>query len=139
MTDGDLEAALIAKLTSNDLTTVDQFTTQRSNSGQANRLDPLSFARQNNRPLVDPRIAQQQQRMIEEANRAAEQLYPLPPPVSSSLPIPVTERVETVKETIMSRENHTALLEQLVCISQSFKSVDTTLKNLVTILELKNV
>lgn len=139
MNDGDLEAALIAKLTSNDLCAIDQFTTQRSNSGgQANRLDPLSFARQNNRPLVDPRIAQQQQRMIEEANRAAEQLYPLPAPSLPPVSAPVPERVEHMSSMVMNKESESALLEKLESIAQSLKSVDITLQNLVTTLELKN-
>jgi hypothetical protein len=138
MNDGDLEAALIAKLTSNDLTAIDQFTTQRSNAGQANRLDPLSFARQNNRPLVDPRLAQQQQRMIEEANRTAEQLYPLPAPVLPPVSAPVPERVGHMSNMIMNKESESALLEKLESIAQSLKSVDTTLQNLVTTLELKN-
>lgn len=68
-----LAAAIMAKITGNTLKKVDESTLVPVATGPANRVDPMKFISSNN-----PTINQQQQKEIEERNRQAEMLYPLP-------------------------------------------------------------
>lgn len=71
--DEDLATAMMAKMAGVTLTEVDRNTIQQSSAGPATKIDPLSFIKS-----VQTNKQQQQQQTIEDANRLAEQLYPLP-------------------------------------------------------------
>jgi len=70
-----IAAATIAKIFGSELKSVDESTLQQSSAGLATKLDPASFLTS----LQDQRV-QQQRQQVNEANRLAEQLYPLPSP-----------------------------------------------------------
>jgi hypothetical protein len=80
--DEDLATAMMAKMAGVTLTEVDRNTIQQSSAGPATKIDPLSFIRS-----VQAGKQQQQLQTADEANRLAEQLYPLPP--SEFVPSPV--------------------------------------------------
>lgn len=102
--DEQLAAAMVAKLAGSTLKEVDQYTVQQSSNGPATRINPQDF-------LVAAKQVQQQKhvRMIEEQNRLAEELYPLPEPTPIQPPQPVQAptNIQTtidngVKEAILS-------------------------------------
>jgi len=129
--EGDLAAALIAKLASNDLGMVDQFTEKRQSSGAANRLDPMAFvqrARPNNNFASQQNMIseQQQQAILEQANRMAEQLHPLPPPPVIREPEP-QQRAISLFEDI----NNVEFSAKLDTINDSLQLINNTLLTLV--------
>jgi len=78
-----LAAAIMAKITGNTLKKVDESTLVPVGMGPANKVDPMKFVSSNNNVI----ITQQQQKEIEERNREAERLYPLPSqPLTPPLP-----------------------------------------------------
>lgn len=98
-----IAAATIAKIFGSELKTVDENTLQQSSSGPATKIDPMSFI-----TAVQEKRVQQQQQQVIDANRLAEQLYPLPPseftPVAApvqpepSVAQPVQHRVQPVAD-----------------------------------------
>jgi hypothetical protein len=131
--EGDLVTALIAKLASNDLGMVDQFTEKRQSSGIANRLDPMSFVRREQpvMPVASPaQISLEQQVILEQTNRMAEQLCPLPPPLS--LPEPQRPSSNAFSDT-----SFTEFSVKLDNINDSLQLISNTLLTLVDVLKYK--
>jgi hypothetical protein len=133
--EGDLVTALIAKLASNDLGMVDQFTEKRQSSGIANRLDPMSFVRREQpvMPVASPaQISLEQQVILEQTNRMAEQLCPLPPP----LPVPPPEPQRS-SGAVFSDTSFTEFSVKLDNINDSLQLISNTLLVLVDVLKHK--
>jgi hypothetical protein len=132
ISDEDLATALLAKITSSDLGQIDQLTEKRSSAGAANRLDPMSFVKretpQNYSVHQIPGLnatgptPQQQQKILEEANRMAEQLCPLPPPIT--LPPPTNKVID-------NETSNSLLTEKLDNIATSLITINETLLLLV--------
>ena len=122
ISDEQFAAAMMAKLAGSTLKEIDDNTTQQGGStGPALRLDPLSFISTAQNSKVN-----QQQRLIDEANRLAEQLHPLPPPVAApqappSTPAPLFNdlNVPKVQETVHTATASPELIEVLKNISNS--------------------
>lgn len=134
--EGDLAAALIAKLTSNDLGMVDQFTEKRQSGGVANRLDPMTFVqrtRQVNNLVPQQSLIseQQQQAILEQANRMAEQLHPLPVPQPVMPPAPVSLPASNIGST-------ESLERSLDNIHIDLEKINNTLEKLVEVFTVKN-
>lgn len=85
-----IAAATIAKIFGSELKSVDENTLQQSSAGPATKIDPMSFI-----TAVQERRVQQQNRQVEDANRLAEQLYPLPDSSWSTPPPTVQASVST--------------------------------------------
>jgi len=91
ITEDQLAAALVAKMAGTELSKVDSQTIQQSSTGPATRIDPKKFL-----TGVQQYEQNRQQQMIEEAQRMAEIMHPLPPenynqaPQAVSQPIPQT-------------------------------------------------
>lgn len=135
--EGDLAAALIAKLASNDLGMVDQFTERKQSNGAANRLDPMSFVQRphhvnNFAPQQNVISESQQQAILEQANRMAEQLHPLPPPPVSRVPEPPQQA-----SALFSDTNSVEFTFKLDTINDSLQAINTTLLALVDTLKSK--
>jgi hypothetical protein len=78
-----LATAIVAKMAGMELTNVDANTISQSSTGPATRIDPKSFL-----PGVQQYQQRQQDTMIQQAQRMAEQMAPLPPgPINHSQPI----------------------------------------------------
>ena len=114
-----IAAATIAKIFGSELKSVDESTLQQSSSGPATKIDPMSFI-----TAVQEKRVQQQQQQVIDANRLAEQLYPLPPsefaPVAAPVqaePLvaqPVQHRVQPVVEsTGFTKEDIQSIRSQL--------------------------
>lgn len=114
-----MAAATIAKIFGSELKSVDESTLQQSSSGPATKIDPMSFI-----TAVQERRVQQQQQQVIDANRLAEQMYPLPPsefaptasPVhpESLVAQPVQHRVQPVVEsTSFTKEDIQSIRSQL--------------------------
>jgi hypothetical protein len=134
--EGDLAAALIAKLTSNDLGMVDQFTERRQSSGAANRLDPMAFVQKTRQvnnfvPQQSPVSEQQQQAILEQANRMAEQLHPLPVPQPVMPPAPMPSLTSSLGST-------ESLERKLENIHIDLEKINNTLEKLVEVFNVKN-
>lgn len=131
--EGDLVTALIAKLASNDLGMVDQFTEKRQSSGIANRLDPMSFVRREQpvMPVASPaQISLEQQVILEQTNRMAEQLCPLPPPLLPPEP-------QRPTGAVFSDASFTEFSVKLDNIQDSLQLINNTLLTLVDVLKHK--
>ena len=90
-----LAAATIAKIFGSELKKVDENTISQSSTGPATRIDPMSFI-----TAVQDRKKADQQRMIDEANRLAEQLHPLPAEQISlppAMPPPIPQPTQPVQ------------------------------------------
>jgi len=136
--EGDLATALIAKLASNDLGMVDQFTEKRQSNGMANRLDPMSFVQRarpvnNFVPQQNAFSEQQQQAILEQANRMAEQLHPLPPPMS----MPVAPPAQ-ISQELPSSISIGALEKKLNDIHIDLEKINITLEKVVKAFTAKN-
>jgi hypothetical protein len=127
-----LAAAIMAKITGNNLKRIDDSSLSPVTPGmQSNRLDPMKFVQQTRSIQNGP--TPQQLREIEELNRRAEQLYPLPqadltpipqmPPIAPppnttnttySVPAPVSQPASvTLSESILTREDIVSIRSQL--------------------------
>jgi hypothetical protein len=112
--DEQLAAAMVAKLAGSTLKEVDQYTVQQSSNGPATRINPQDF-------LVGVKQIQQQKqaRIIEEQNRLAEQLYPLPEPTPVQ-PQPVQPvQTSAVSQTLVDTDIKNAILS----IDKSLKTI----------------
>lgn len=85
ITDEQLATALVAKMAGMELKKVDDNTLTQSSTGPATRIDPKQFL-----PGVQQMQQNQQQAMIDAANRQAEMAFPLPQAQTISTPIPQT-------------------------------------------------
>lgn len=131
----ELATAFIAKFAASDLNAIDQYTTQTSSIGPANRLNPLSFipsVQQTQRAQADMNAANQQA-IIDQLNREAAMAYPLPPPVAS-IPQPslVEEHVNVSHGKSVINEDVVNVLEKL---STNLVDINETLKSIVTIIQ----
>ena len=69
-----LATAIVAKMAGSELLRVDQSTLTQSSAGPASKIDPKSFL-----PGIQQHKQRQQEQMILQAQRMAEQIAPLPP------------------------------------------------------------
>jgi hypothetical protein len=76
-----LATAIVAKMAGMELKKVDDNTLTQSSTGPATRIDPKSFL-----PGMQQHQQHQQNLMIQQAQRMAEQMAPLPPDPIQSLP-----------------------------------------------------
>jgi hypothetical protein len=122
-------AGLMAKLTGSVLKRVDESTLQQPSTGPANRIDPMAVIRNQ---TIDP----QKQQLLQQVNTAAEMAYPLPPelvqPAPASAPVDQSLQQEFNFGTT-SASNNAANNE----VTQTLKSIDTSIKRLVELLESK--
>jgi hypothetical protein len=118
----ELAAALLAKLASTELQSVDINTTQAPSSGRANRLNPMAFVTE-----IQQRSQQHQQQnqqaILEQLNRQAEAQFPLPPPVTIPVSAPVSEPARAPELSITNIE----LIEVLRNINQSLVDIKEVL------------
>ena len=136
--DGDIATALIAKLASNDLGMVDQFTEKRQTSGMANRLDPMSFVQRQSQaipraPQENPVSIEKQRAILEEANRMAEQLHPLPPPPVFHSEAPVQREPQLLNSDAVKD-----VVKKMDDICGSLSVINNTLEKLVDALKYVN-
>jgi len=78
-----LATAIVAKMAGMELKKVDENTLTQSSTGPATRIDPKSFL-----PGAQQHQQRQQDLIIQQAQRMAEQMAPLPPDPIQSLPVP---------------------------------------------------
>jgi hypothetical protein len=78
-----LATAIVAKMAGMELKKVDENTVTQSSTGPATKIDPRSFL-----PGAQQHLQHQQDRMVQQAQRMAEQMAPLPfDPVNQSQPV----------------------------------------------------
>jgi hypothetical protein len=125
-----LAAAIMAKITGNNLKKIDESSLSPVTPGmQSNRLDPMSFVKQNIPAASGP--TPQQLREIDALNKRAAELYPLPqadlapipqmPPtapspvtVNTAYSAPVTQSAPVaISESILTREDIVSIRSQL--------------------------
>lgn len=130
----ELATAFLAKFAASDLNAIDQYTTQASSLGPANRLNPLSFI-----PSIQQAQREQteisavnQQAVIEQLNREAERMYPLPPPVASIPQLPAESLSDASTGKSMVDENVINAIEKL---SINLVDINETLKSIVAIIQ----
>jgi hypothetical protein len=117
-----LAAALMAKITGNNLQRIDESSVTQGMTAPANRLDPMSFVRQTS--PTGPSL--QQVQMMEQLNKAAEQMYPLPsdptsapvPTVIASMPSPIgvtptAPASQQIDLSVLTREDVQSIRSQL--------------------------
>jgi hypothetical protein len=86
-----LATAIVAKMAGMELKKVDEHTITQSSTGPATRIDPKSFL-----PGVQQHQQRQQDLMIQQAQRMAEQMAPLPPDhINQAQPV-----VQTVSQPV---------------------------------------
>jgi hypothetical protein len=82
-----LATAIVAKMAGMELRKVDENTISQSSTGPATKIDPKSFL-----PGIQQHQQRQQDLMIQQAQRMAEQMAPLPPDiVNQSVPQTVSQ------------------------------------------------
>jgi hypothetical protein len=121
-----LAAAIMAKITGMNLKKIDESSLSPVTPGmQSNRLDPMSFVKQNIPSSMGPTPQQLQQ--IEELNRRAAEMYPLPqadltpiPQIPSTTPVNISYSAPaqqpapiTLSESILTREDIVSIRSQL--------------------------
>ena len=85
-----IATAIVAKMAGTELKRVDESTLTQSSTGPATKIDPRSFL-----PGAQQHQQRQQDKMIEQANRMAEQMVPLPPVMVAAQPTAqVTSQVQ---------------------------------------------
>ena len=131
--DDELAIAFLAKSAANELHTIDQYTTQTSSLGPANRLNPLSFIPSIQQAQTESSVVNQQA-VIEQLNREAAMAYPLPPPIAS---IPLLPSNEEYNNNTLHRKNVTdeSVVNVLEKLSINLVDINETLKTVVTILQ----
>ena len=92
-TEEQLATAIVAKMAGMELTKVDSSTITQSSTGPAARIDPRSFL-----PGAQQHQQKQQDAMIQQAQRMAEQMAPLPPDPIQALPT-VTASTSQIQNT----------------------------------------
>jgi hypothetical protein len=119
--------ALVAKMAGMTLKEVDNSTVQQSSSGPATRLDPTSFL-----TAVHEKKKQEQQRQREELDRMAEQMYPLPSPIQSLPPEPLSQQFIPQATQIPQQVTSVASSE----IVDILKSIDSSIKEFVEVFKI---
>jgi hypothetical protein len=122
-------AGLMAKLTGSVLKRVDENTTQMPASGPAMRIDPMAVIRNQ---AIDP----QKKQLLEQVNAAAEAAYPLPSPAyqAPQQPTPPTPNPQQEFNFDPPRANALVASEE---VATTLKSIDSSIKRLLTLLEAK--
>ena len=121
----DLATALLAKIAATDLHSVDANTTQASSTGNANRLNPLSFIKKTAQTVMQEQ--QHQQALIAQLNKEAESAFPLP--------LPQVIPAEEALQPIQSKHTPTQHLESSIITSQV---VDVLKEINQTLIDIKN-
>lgn len=130
--DDELAIAFLAKSAASELHTIDQYTTQTSSLGPANRLNPLSFIPSIQQAQTESSVVSQQA-VIDQLNREAAMAYPLPPPIVSMPQLPSNEEYNnTSHRKSATDESVVNVLEKL---STNLVVINETLKIVVTILQ----
>ena len=109
-----LAAAIMAKITGNNLKRIDESSITPVTPGmQSNRLDPMKFVQQNINMPTGP--TPQQIQMMEQANKAAEQLFPLPPADLTPVPqMPPPQAVVSVPTAVSPVQKNTTSIDSLI-------------------------
>jgi hypothetical protein len=126
----DFAAALVAGMTGQILKDVDRNTVQQSSAGPANKLDPMSFVRPGRQSTP------QQENITAQLNAEAERLFPLPDQPMPSAPTGVAQSVAPAVQQIHIRRTEDAPATN-DDITKTLKSIDRSLRKLVTIVEKK--
>lgn len=112
-----LATAFVAKMAGMTLKQVDDSTTHRT-GGPATRIDPASFL-----TMVQERKREEKQREMDELNKMAERMYPLPEPVQPPPPQQFIQPTPIAPPTT-SVTNTSEIVDVL-------KSIDNSLKEFV--------
>ena len=116
-----LATAFVAKMAGMTLKQVDDSTTHRA-GGLATRIDPASFL-----TVVQERKKEEKQREIDQLNKMAEQMYPLPEPVQPLTPLQFTPP----QQFINTQENNNVNITNSSELVDVLKSIDNSLKEFV--------
>lgn len=108
--------ALLAKMAGSNLMAIDQQTIQPSSLGPAARIDPSSFL-----TGLNQQKEEQRQRETQRLNLIAEQMHPMPPPITQ---IPLVEPLPSPLPDVSSVSASPDLIKVL-------KSINSTLKEFV--------
>jgi len=121
--DEQLATAMVAKIFGSELKTVDDSTLQQSSAGPAAKLDPTSFI-----TSIQEQRVHQQQRQVEDANRLAEQMYPLPPSSSIPEPVPTIQSAPVIQQLVQPVADTTGFTkEDIQSIRSQLEKVNATL------------
>jgi hypothetical protein len=136
--DDELAIAFLAKSAANELHTIDQYTTQTSSLGPANRLNPISFipSIQQAQQIQTESSVVNQQAIIDQLNREAAMAYPLPPPVASmpQLPqFPLNEKYNNTSHSSSVLDK--SVIDVLEKLSTNLVDINETLNTIVAVLQ----
>jgi hypothetical protein len=124
-----LAAGIMAKLTGGFLKKVDESTTTPSNSGPANRIDPMAVIR-------NQALTPQQQQLLRQVNAAAEAAYPLA--TEHAMPVPAMPSVPAPQQEFdFGPPPSAAAITANNDVTATLKSIDTSIKKLINLLETK--
>lgn len=137
--DDELAIAFLAKSAANELHTIDQYTTQTSSLGPANRLNPISFipSIQQAQQIQAESNVVNQQAIIDQLNREAAMAYPLPPPVASTPQIPLNEEYNNTSpnKEYNNTPHNKGVLDALEKLSINLVDINKTLNTIVNVLQ----
>jgi len=133
--DDELAIAFLAKSAANELHTIDQYTTQTSSLGPANRLNPISFipSIQQAQQIQAGSSVVNQQAIIDQLNREAAMAYPLPPPVASIPQLPLSEEYNSTSHNSSVLDK--SVINVLEKLSTNLVDINETLNTIVTVLQ----
>lgn len=119
-----LAAATIAKIFGSELKKVDENTIAQSSTGPATKIDPMSFI-----TAIQDQRRSEQQRMIEESNRLAEQLHPLPPDqfTPSATPPPIPQPAAVQQQPVITKDVYALTKEDVQSIRSQLERINSTL------------
>jgi hypothetical protein len=128
-----LAAAIMAKITGMNLKKIDESSISPVTPGmQSNRLDPMSFVKQNIPAALGP--TPQQLREMEELNRKAAELYPLPqadltpiPQIPSTAPTSISYSAPASQPTTIALSDSVLTREDIVSIRSQLEKTNATL------------
>jgi len=126
ISDDQLATALIAKMAGTDLKRVDDYTLTQSSTGPATRIDPKKF-------LSIPGLTQPSppQINIEEVNKQAEALFPLPQQIANT-PTPETDNQQQLTFDFLNENTKNILLTKLDSVINYLYSINSKLDKLTT-------
>ena len=128
-----LAAAIMAKITGMNLKKIDESSISPVTPGmQSNRLDPMSFVKQNIPTSLGPTPQQLQQ--IEELNRKAAEMYPLPqadlapiPQIPPTAPVSISYSAPTPQPAPITLSDSVLTREDIVSIRSQLEKTNATL------------
>lgn len=130
-----LATATIAKIFGSELKSVDESTTHQSSAGPATKIDPMSFI-----TAVQENKRQQVERATSDANRLAEQLYPLPSPEPAPvvpqvpLNVPVPQQVNHIVQQVPAEVSYALTKEDVQSIRSQLDRINGTLTKMAGML-----